>query len=379
MGKQKIRFVPLSEDLEKLVICAVMRGLVPETDVHEEELSKIGKVVLRGISNLRSLPDCPDLLVAQSVQVAAAEVLGADRREVGNYIAACSRIGAGREVPDLLRAVREKTLLVEILNEAGNQLATGRLDAGKVNDLIHATEFNAPVLQSAADLLVNGIPPEPCGLKLRSLPLLSQASGGLMGMWAIAAEPGVGKSTLVMQICLDWGKYFPVLYYDLENGDNVMLHRIGKAFGMDDDEARRNTGKIYLREGIRSLTTDLRAFRGKKCLLVVDSLQKLPTNAEHRRTSLDVWVHRFEALKKQGHTVILISEKSREDYGKASMRGFKETGEIEYSADFGFQLVGVDGLPGMAELIVVKNRHRPHTGKICSIERVNGFRFQERV
>lgn len=375
---KKVRFVPLSAELEKLALCAVMRGLVPETEVYEEELSKLGKLVLKSVAHLRGYEGCPDELSAATVQTTAAEILGADHREVRSYVQACFGLGAGKETSALLRAVRQKTILVEVLNEAGNQLASGSLDLGKIS-LSLESDNSVPTLLSASDMLVNGIPPEPTGVPLRSLPLLTQASGGLMGMWAIASEAGVGKSTLAVQIALEYQRYGPVLYYDMENGPHVMLYRIGARFRMDVEKTRRFTQHLYFRESIGQLNEDLRAFKQHKCLIVVDSLQKLPTSVKDRRGSLDAWVHRFERLKKKGHTILLISEKNREEYGSATQRGFKETGEIEYSADFGFHMLPDKDLPTLSKIVIVKNRHRPTNGNVCSLERVNQFLLTERT
>lgn len=378
MASKKKKVVPLSDGLEKLVLCAAMRGLVPHTDILPDELSKLGAVIHKAVAHLRSYDNAPDELPAASVQAAAADIIGADHREVGAFIRAANSLCAGQEAGDLLRTVRKKVALVEILNEAGNQLASGSIDLGKIGSVLDGDDDTAGALLSAADLLADGLPEEPRGLALKSLPLLTEASGGLMGMWAIASEAGVGKSTLAVQLAVDYGRVGPVLYYDMENGPEVMLYRIGKRFKGNVEQARLASRNIYFRESIRTLTDDLRSLKGRRCLVVVDSLQKLPTNAEHRRVSLDLWVHRFERLKKQGHTVVLISEKNREEYGQASQRGFKETGEIEYSADLGFHLVQEKGFPNMSQLVIVKNRHRPVLGSICALERVNGFRFVER-
>lgn len=376
--KKKVRLVPLSEDLEKLALCAVMRGVVPESELHEDELSKLGKLILKAVRHLRSYDDAPEELPVASIQATASEILGADHHEIRDYTASCFALAAGKEAGDLLRAVRQKSILVQVLNEAGNQLATGTLDLGKISESL-SQEDDVRKLSSASELLANGLPEEPTGLQLKTLPLLSQASGGLMGMWAVASEAGVGKSTLAVQLSVEYGRVGPVLYYDMENGPDVMLYRIGKRYGGDVAKARQATKNIYFRESIRSLSDDLRSMGKRKCLVVVDSLQKLPTSVDNRRSSLDVWVHRFERLKKRGHTVILISEKNREQYGEATQRGFKETGEIEYSADFGFHLLPEKNMDTMSKVIIVKNRHRPHSGSVCYLERVNGFRFVERT
>jgi KaiC/GvpD/RAD55 family RecA-like ATPase len=376
--KKKVRLVPLSEDLEKLALCAVMRGVVPDTELHEDELSKLGKLILKAVRHLRSYDDAPEELPVASIQATASEILGADHHEVRDYTASCFALAAGREAGDVLRAVRQKSILVEVLNEAGNQLATGALELGRISEAL-CQEEEARTLSSASELLAHGLPKEPTGLELKTLPLISQASGGLMGMWAVASEAGVGKSTLAVQLAVEYNRVGPVLYYDMENGPEVMLYRIGKRYGGDVEKARRATKNIYFRETIKTLSEDLRLMGKRRCLVVVDSLQKLPTSVDNRRSSLDVWVHRFERLKKQGHTVILISEKNREQYGEATQRGFKETGEIEYSADFGFHLLPEKNMDTMSKVIIVKNRHRPHSGSVCFLERVNGFRFVERT
>jgi hypothetical protein len=97
---------------------------------------------------------------------------------------------------------------------------------------------------------------------------------------------------------------------------------------------------------------------------------------EYRRASLDKWIHRLEGLKKRGYHVILVSEVSRMQYGNEAYIGaFKETGEIEYSADLGIQLI-----PEAGELIgvnIVKNRHRPFKGFLGHIARHNSWMFHE--
>lgn len=377
--KKKVRLVPLSEDLEKLALCAIMKGVVADSELHEDELSKLGKLVLKSVRHLRSYPNAPEELPQSSIQTTAAEILGADHREVRAYVSSCFALAAGREAGDILRTVRQKSVLVEVLNEAGNQLATGILDLGKIAESLAEGETGTKNITSASDILADGIPQEPKGLQLKTLPLLSEASGGLMGMWAIASEAGVGKSTLAVQLAIEYGRVGPVLYYDMENGPEVMLYRIGKRYGGDVEKARAATRQIYFRETIKTLSEDLRSMKGRRCLVVADSLQKLPTMVEHRRASLDVWVHRFERLKKEGHTVVLISEKNREEYGSASQRGFKETGEIEYSADFGFHLLQEKQMSTMSKVVIVKNRHRAFSGSVCYLERVNGFRFVERT
>lgn len=376
--KQEKRLVPLSDELERLVLCAMMQGLSSTAAVDPRELSKTGKIVHQAISNLR-VQDPSSILSPEAVSVAATEVLGADVQEFRPYLQSVVAASAGASAPDLLRAVREKTLLVEVLNEAGSQLASGRLDLARVGTLCAGDELPGTLVDSAS-LIQHGFPEQLYGVGLRALPILTEFSGGFMGLWAFASEPGVGKSTLALQLAFEYTRVGPVLYYDAENGEETMLFRAGRYFNGDIRAASSKMQRLYFRESIRTLESDLREIRGQQALIVVDSLQKLPVSIEHRRTSLDSWVHRFERLKKDGHCVLLISEKNREEYGKATQRGFKETGEVEYSADFGAHLLplGTDDMSQL-KLVAVKNRHRPRLGYVCQLERdPGGFRFLER-
>jgi hypothetical protein len=102
----------------------------------------------------------------------------------------------------------------------------------------------------------------------------------------------------------------------------------------------------------------------------------VPTSADNRRSSLDVWIVRCNTLKRRGYTVLIVSELNRDNYGKATQKGFKETGSIEYKADFGIQLLGI-GESGDAEVHCVKNRHREYKGHLHDIYRRNGWLFSE--
>jgi hypothetical protein len=74
-------------------------------------------------------------------------------------------------------------------------------------------------------------------------------------------------------------------------------------------------------------------------LVVVDSLHKLPfRNLSERRTGIDEWLRHMEAVRdEQNVSFLVISELSRSEGGHYSGRpdlgSFKESGDIEYSAD----------------------------------------------
>ena len=184
----------------------------------------------------------------------------------------------------------------------------------------------------------------------------------------------MGKTTLALQIAVSVGLNEPVLYYDFENGSDVLLYHLAQVFRGNIGKIRKALQRVYFRESIRTLESDLAAV-GSPALIIIDSVQKLPTSVDNRRTSLDRWVHRLEALKKRGYQVLLISEKGRAEYNTATIKGFKETGEIEYSADMGMQLLESDN--DRIEVHIVKNRHKKERGYLCDLTRQNDWWFQE--
>lgn len=176
------------------------------------------------------------------------------------------------------------------------------------------------------------------------------------------------------------------MYYDFEQGQEAMLSHLGLAFRRDVKLVKKATKQIYLRDSLRTLQDDLRSCP-PPALVVVDSIQKAPTSIEFRRLGLDQWIHRFEAIKRRGYTVLGVSEVQRGLYGEFRKRGvpqgrlsgFKESGEIEYAADIGIQLFQSEQGEHDVEVHVVKNRHRPNRGHLVTLERVNGWWFKERA
>ena len=79
--------------------------------------------------------------------------------------------------------------------------------------------------------------------------------------------------------------------------------------------------------------------RTDHALVVVDSLHKLPfKNLSERRTGIDEWLRHMEAIRDESNvSFLVISELSRSQAGsyseKPDLGSFKESGDIEYSAD----------------------------------------------
>lgn len=358
----------LSQDLELAILAGMIKRGVPLDAVEPEEVSKLGRVVLISLRALDK-PTAADLLLH------GVEVSGAGKDQLSAYLKAVELAGAGVEAPEILRKVRDKQVLVDLINEAGEQLHKGTLDLGLLTGLFSKEAGGSLDLLPVADVVKDGLPPKPQGLALNSLRLLSEASGGVMGMWVIGGEPGVGKSTIAWQIVLDAATRIPVLVYDFENGFPVMMDHTREIFSGDLARIRVATERVYYRDSIRSLDADL-ARVPAPALIVVDSIQKLPGSVEFRRSSLDRWIHRLEYLKKRGYTLLVVSEIGRASYGHDAYIGaYKETGEIEYSADFALQLL--DGSGGQVEAHIVKNRHRPKRGLAVMLQRKRAWLFNE--
>jgi len=94
------------------------------------------------------------------------------------------------------------------------------------------------------------------------------------------------------------------------------------------------------------------------------------------KASLDKWIHRLDSLKKRGYTILMISEIARSQYNSDAYIGsFKESGEIEYAAETGVQLLRGSG--ETVEVHVVANRHRQFRGMASLIQRDNDWAFKE--
>ena len=366
-----MKYFPLSKELEQEILCAIMSGVASSDAVTAEELSAHGKAVFRAIALLREqTPAGP--LAPRAVLLAATDVLGASRGEIQNYLASLAPTGVSG-VAEILQKVRDKQALVELINAAGKQLQEGSLDLRILLPLL-SREGGSP-LETVADRIEGGLPDPPQGLAIKSLPRLTHESGGIYGMWVIGGMPKVGKSTLAWQIALDVGQALPVLFYDYENGFAVLMDHTASIYKGDLDAIRSATQNIYYGDSVRTLDRDL-ASVPSPALVVVDSVQKLPSSIEHKRQGLDRWMHRFEALKKRGYSILLVSELSRAYYGSdAYIGGYKETGEIEYTADTGLQLIG--DRDGVAELHVVANRHRRFRGFLTNLVRKRDWLWKE--
>ena len=361
----------LSEDLEHCILHTMFAGEMDPTELQQGEFSQKGQYCLNAVSFLLKGGAKPPLK-PKEVLVAAVEVLGGDKQELMQYVKHIINSGAGQDTKTILGAVRNKLAALRTIQTLSDQLATGEFDLSVAQQQlgdVPSSEGLTVLSDLQGDKLVDSL----SGLDIGDdLPQLQTATGGLFGLWVLGGEPALGKSTLALQIALEISQQIPVLYYDFENGPQVILYRLGVVFKTV-EEVRKWTQNIYLRDSIRTLPADLKSLN-TPTLIVVDSFQSIPTKALSRRQDLDGWLGRFEALKKEGHSVLLVSEINRQQYGKISNQGFKESGEIEYKADTAIKMIGSPDTP---EIYLTKNRHGKFKGYVGQLMRINELWFQE--
>jgi hypothetical protein len=347
---------------------------VPLQSVIPGELpSKEGRSVLAALQRVINA-DTVFPVSLRTVLAAATDVDGAERkaiaRLIGSIARALSQAAGSGTVNELVQAVRDKKTLQELINRSGQQLASGKLDVPAL-EAVFAALPPTERLESAAELVADGIPAEPSGLSLEDhFKRIHEATGGLFGLWAIGGEPGLGKTTFCWQLSLIAARAMPVLYYDLDGtGTAALLRWTYLICGKRSNKMRKALKDVHLRDSIRTLGADLHSL-SRPSLVVIDSFQTLPTLANHRRTSLDDWLVQFKGLIKQGHTVLITSEKNRAAYGHVGLGDFKETGEIEYAASLGAHLSG-DPLEEdePVTFTIVKNRHRNRKGQVTELAR----------
>lgn len=361
--------IRLHGDLELLVLGSLLSGKLPTELAKKDEFGKTGQYIYEAIDRMRRVGEPP--YDVQAVTEMAVVALGGDADDIRPAVKKASLIAGSKEVGEVVKTIRDRQVIVDLLDTATKQLQECTLDRSAL--LAHLEEAErADALVPMSTLVGTSLPEPPTGVRLKSFPRLSDVTGGLFGMWAVAGEPAVGKSTLALQMALHYAQERDVLYYDFENGAAVQLHRLGVALGSV-EKLKEKTQRLYLRETIKWMETDLAQIR-PPALVVIDSVQKLPSSVEFRRNSIDKWILKLEALKKRGYDVLVLSEKNRASYGSATLSAFKESSEIEYTADTGIQLL--EG-SGVIELHVVKNRHHPEKGHVADLTRTKGFWFAE--
>lgn len=189
--------------------------------------------------------------------------------------------------------------------------------------------------------------------------------GGVRGLTVLGAPPKVGKSVFALNAATHAAmndEELRVLYCDLENGPALVSARLLSGFsGKTFEELRSSDGEysllrsqaeeklwnmsfIYRADKVTpdSLWHFLKSYESQPRLVVIDSLQKLKPLEKLRRDSIDRWLREIETLKSDGNVhFLVVSEISRGEkdinYRKPNLGAFKESGDIEYTADVALQ------------------------------------------
>ncbi len=368
MKKNKV--FKINTDLELSILKAIAEGLTSPSTLSPEEISKEGRAVLRAVTHLINNGAEPPLRTS-AIYLASKKIFGGDEKSLSKYLRHLRKTSLGDDASAIIQVMKDKDVLVQIVNEAGEQLKEGSPNFLRFSTLLADREDigGGKKIKSLADKLGEDFPPPPHGPAIKSLPKLSKASNGVCGIWALGGDPGVGKSTLALQLALEMNEHMPVLYYDLDGTGLDWFIERGKHIYESTKRFKRHTAHLYIRNGIVSLDSDLMRTKAP-ALIVIDSLQTLPTNLSHRRSSLDKWLGDFKSIHKRGYTIILVSEVGRNSYGDPGLDSFKETGAIEYACSFGCILSGdTEEEDEPVEVHVVKNRHGKRKGNIVDLER----------
>jgi len=359
----------LAQQLEHSLMSAILAGMIAPSTLSAEELSKEGKTILKSVNHLMK-HGAPTPLKLSAVRFIATKIFGAGRNVTRKYLKVLSRVNVEEDAQIIIKAARSKEALVNLINEASDQLAQGDFDRSKLNSLVGRETWAIGKLSSVADLIARGFPKAPRGLELSSLPAINNATHGFRKMWIVGGEPGTGKSCLAWQLSIELSSAVPVLYYDLDGtGIEDFVERTRIIFGGHRKKAKKAMKNIYHRENIEHLDNDLNLVK-PPCMIVIDMMQSLPTMVNHRRNSLDKWLVQFKDISKRGYHFFIVSEVPRGSYGKVGMDSFKESGEIEYAGSLCARMLGdaeEDDEP--IEFHILKNRHGKKHGHIINLER----------
>ena len=208
--------IKLSEDLEQSMLKAIYLGIGSPSLLSPEELSKPGKAVLKAtrhlINNGAQTP-----LKPSSIYLASKKIFGGDTKEITKYIRKLEKVSLGDDASAVIQTLKDKDALVQLVNEAGSQLKEGVPNFLHLSTII--TERDATggrKIETLSEAAGATWAPPPHGPPIGSLPKMSKVSHGICGIWALGGDPGVGKSTLALQLALEMNDEMDVLYYDLD-------------------------------------------------------------------------------------------------------------------------------------------------------------------
>lgn len=226
---------------------------------------------------------------------------------------------------------------------------------------------------------------------------LDKIMGGLQsGLHLLAAEPGQGKTTFVLQVAANISQSgFPVVFVSFEEAlSRLALKVICASAGLEAkkfadgygdpeifEQAAREHGPhlaaLHLVEGTSRLTVPqirakalqvLNKHKAARCLVIVDYLQRWASGkrdfGDFRHVVSGLVSDLRELSLRLDSPVLVISSQNRPGQGSARLVSLKESGDLEYSADTALFLVESEErkkkviAPSRAvDLVIEKNRY----------------------
>lgn len=309
------------------------------------------------------------------------------------------KIEGGKQIPELLTATKtlanlyQKRLLADLLQVTLDQLRSDVLAPELISQveqrLVHVQqaikEVSAGKMATLSEILPEVL--KDLAEKRRAvkehLPITFGLPSGIKkldkligclqtGLHLLAAQPGEGKTTLVLQIGMNVIRSgYPVLFLSFEESlSRLALKAVCQrtnlkmkefAEGRQDLENLEDAVKnfhqefdmLYLMEGNSKLTLSkvkakaLQAMARKntnKCLIIVDYLQRWASSrhefSDFRHVVSALVSELRELALRLDSPVLAISSQNREGQGRSNLTSLKESGELEYSADSAMFLVG---------------------------------------
>lgn len=171
----------------------------------------------------------------------------------------------------------------------------------------------------------------------------------------VGGAAGKGKSLLVLNLAWRLSPRVPVVLLDFENGDERLAERLHALAGCRPGEGdavararfRLRRDRLFLIDpdtirdahDLEGACADLRLDHSAgPCVLIVDSLHKLPPLAVDRRSAVDDWCRTIEKLRHAYRlTIISTAEIARNAGGDDP---FKESSEVKYTHDVATVITG---------------------------------------
>jgi len=368
----------MNNALEQSVLHAAILGFLSPIQLkpHLKSFSKEGKCINQAVTWLLDKDEAPPFSLS-SIELTCNEVFGHEPEAIAGYLREMGGHSVGKETPAIIAGAMSKFKLLELQAALNEQVATRSYQPNKLQDILSDSETTKESTLVSLAERAGMWGKEPDERKTRGIAIgecfkrIQEETGGISGLWVIGGVPGVGKSTLAWHWSLIAARERPVLYYDLENTEKRLYDRTVRAFDGNVGEADEAVRSIYVRRNPRQVWGEVREL-DKPSLIVVDSLQKLPSDVHVKRETMEDWLQRLDKLKQQGHAIIVVSQLNRSD------GNYKGTNDIEHTADFGIKLDSSPDDPTVSDVYIEKNRHGPKQGYICALRRHNVWLMKER-